>query len=256
MLRALFEREIHPDLVLGTSVGALNGAMVARDPTLGVIDRMTELWRAVAEGRRRVRRPPAAHGPPGGVDRHPHLLAASRSSERLARGVRRPHVRGAAGAVPGVRGQHRAGRRALVRLAARWSTPWSRAPPYPGCCRRRRSATSTSSTAASSTRSRSAGPSSSARPGSSCSRSAGSTGRSSRRDGRGRWPGCPSRSPAGTGSPARWASCPTTSRRTCCPRAARPTRDDSLLGAPRLLRDRSDRIDATYEARVDYLDAL
>ena len=35
MLRALFERDIDPDLVLGTSVGALNGAMVARDPTLG-----------------------------------------------------------------------------------------------------------------------------------------------------------------------------------------------------------------------------
>ena len=51
MLRALLEREIRPDLVLGTSVGALNGAMISRDPTLGAIDRMTELWRTVAEGR-------------------------------------------------------------------------------------------------------------------------------------------------------------------------------------------------------------
>ena len=32
MLRALLERGIVPDLVLGTSVGALNGAMVARQP--------------------------------------------------------------------------------------------------------------------------------------------------------------------------------------------------------------------------------
>ena len=32
MLRALLERDIVPDLVLGTSVGALNGAMVARQP--------------------------------------------------------------------------------------------------------------------------------------------------------------------------------------------------------------------------------
>ena len=32
MLRALFERGIVPDLVLGTSVGALNGALVAREP--------------------------------------------------------------------------------------------------------------------------------------------------------------------------------------------------------------------------------
>jgi NTE family protein len=44
MLRALFEIGIAPDLVLGTSVGALNGAMVARDPTPAVIDRLTELW--------------------------------------------------------------------------------------------------------------------------------------------------------------------------------------------------------------------
>jgi NTE family protein len=48
MLRALFEREIGPDLVLGTSVGALNGAMVARDPTPAVIDRMSELWTSAA----------------------------------------------------------------------------------------------------------------------------------------------------------------------------------------------------------------
>ena len=48
MLRALLEREITPDLVLGTSVGALNGAMVARQPDLGVIDRMTELWRGAS----------------------------------------------------------------------------------------------------------------------------------------------------------------------------------------------------------------
>lgn len=44
MLQALLERDIVPDLVLGTSVGALNGAMVAREPTLDVIERMTELW--------------------------------------------------------------------------------------------------------------------------------------------------------------------------------------------------------------------
>jgi NTE family protein len=45
MLRALFEIDVTPDLVLGTSVGALNGAMVARDPTPAVIERLTELWK-------------------------------------------------------------------------------------------------------------------------------------------------------------------------------------------------------------------
>ena len=49
MLRAVFEREITPDLVLGTSVGALNGALVARDPSLAVIDRLTDLWAATAQ---------------------------------------------------------------------------------------------------------------------------------------------------------------------------------------------------------------
>ena len=36
MLGALFEREIRPDLIVGTSVGALHGAAAAADPTLGL----------------------------------------------------------------------------------------------------------------------------------------------------------------------------------------------------------------------------
>jgi NTE family protein len=51
MLRAVLERGIVPDLVLGTSVGALNGAMVARQPDVTVVDRLTELWGAVAQSR-------------------------------------------------------------------------------------------------------------------------------------------------------------------------------------------------------------
>jgi len=43
MLRALVERGLRPDLVLGTSVGALNGAMYAADPEHAV-DRLTALW--------------------------------------------------------------------------------------------------------------------------------------------------------------------------------------------------------------------
>ncbi len=49
MLRALLERDIRPDLVLGTSVGALNGAMVASDPHLSVVERLVGLWQAAAE---------------------------------------------------------------------------------------------------------------------------------------------------------------------------------------------------------------
>lgn len=45
MLRALAERDIVPDLVLGTSIGAVNGAFFAADPTHRGVERLTELWR-------------------------------------------------------------------------------------------------------------------------------------------------------------------------------------------------------------------
>lgn len=51
MLRALFDRGVLPDLVLGTSVGALNGAMVARDPTPAVVERLVSLWEQAATTR-------------------------------------------------------------------------------------------------------------------------------------------------------------------------------------------------------------
>lgn len=44
MLRALLERDIVPDLILGTSVGALNGAMLAADPSLAAVEQLTRLW--------------------------------------------------------------------------------------------------------------------------------------------------------------------------------------------------------------------
>ena len=44
MLRALLERGIVPDLVLGTSIGAINGAAVAADPTVAAIERLEEVW--------------------------------------------------------------------------------------------------------------------------------------------------------------------------------------------------------------------
>ena len=44
MLRALVEAGIRPDLILGTSVGAVNGVFVAADPATAV-DRLAEVWR-------------------------------------------------------------------------------------------------------------------------------------------------------------------------------------------------------------------
>jgi NTE family protein len=51
MLRALFEAGIRPDLILGTSVGALNGALVAADPSDGVIGRLVAMWESAAGSR-------------------------------------------------------------------------------------------------------------------------------------------------------------------------------------------------------------
>jgi NTE family protein len=44
MLRALTERGVFPDLVVGSSIGALNGALFAADPTVGTVQRLTDLW--------------------------------------------------------------------------------------------------------------------------------------------------------------------------------------------------------------------
>jgi NTE family protein len=44
MLRALLEAGIVPDLVVGTSVGAINGVVVAEDPTAGAVRRLADLW--------------------------------------------------------------------------------------------------------------------------------------------------------------------------------------------------------------------
>ena len=48
MLRALAEAGIWPDLVVGTSIGAINGAVVAADPKAAV-PRLSALWTAFAE---------------------------------------------------------------------------------------------------------------------------------------------------------------------------------------------------------------
>jgi NTE family protein len=44
MLRALAEHGVQPELILGTSVGAINGGMFAADPTARGVERLSELW--------------------------------------------------------------------------------------------------------------------------------------------------------------------------------------------------------------------
>lgn len=51
MLRALLEHGVRPDLVLGTSIGAFNGALVAQRPEPEVVERLTGLWASVGTAR-------------------------------------------------------------------------------------------------------------------------------------------------------------------------------------------------------------
>jgi NTE family protein len=50
MLRALVERQIVPDLVLGTSVGAINGVAFAAAPTVDGVERLARVWSDIDRG--------------------------------------------------------------------------------------------------------------------------------------------------------------------------------------------------------------
>src|ERR1700759_1812763 len=47
MLRALVERGIVPELVVGTSVGAINGAAIAADPSHAAVPRLIDAWTSI-----------------------------------------------------------------------------------------------------------------------------------------------------------------------------------------------------------------
>jgi len=51
MLRALFEAGVRPDLVVGASVGALNGVIVAADPTSRSVERLESIWQSLRAAR-------------------------------------------------------------------------------------------------------------------------------------------------------------------------------------------------------------
>src|SRR2546421_9765538 len=51
MLRALVEAGVRPDVVVGTSVGSLNGAALARDPTPAGIDELRAVWLGLSRER-------------------------------------------------------------------------------------------------------------------------------------------------------------------------------------------------------------
>src|SRR5262245_17522983 len=48
MLKALYERRVVPDVIVGTSAGALNGAFIASRPqTVATADALAEVWRGL-----------------------------------------------------------------------------------------------------------------------------------------------------------------------------------------------------------------
>jgi NTE family protein len=49
-LLALLDAGIRPDLVVGCSVGALNGTYLAADPSLAQVEALAEVWRALSSG--------------------------------------------------------------------------------------------------------------------------------------------------------------------------------------------------------------
>jgi NTE family protein len=52
MLQALFERGVAPDLIVGTSVGAINGAFIAsREPTVATALELGHIWRGLRRGK-------------------------------------------------------------------------------------------------------------------------------------------------------------------------------------------------------------
>src|SRR6478736_3940989 len=44
MIKALFEAGIRPGVIAGTSIGAINGALVASNPTPAVVDTLLHAW--------------------------------------------------------------------------------------------------------------------------------------------------------------------------------------------------------------------
>jgi NTE family protein len=51
MIRTLYERDVTPDLIVGTSVGALNGAFIAsRPPSPATAEELAEVWRGLGRG--------------------------------------------------------------------------------------------------------------------------------------------------------------------------------------------------------------
>jgi NTE family protein len=95
MLQALYEREIAPDLLVGTSVGALNAAFVASRPqTAGTAEELAEIWLDLQRGDVFPVRPWRLLG--GLLGRRDHLVPGEALRALVRRHVEFDDVAGAA----------------------------------------------------------------------------------------------------------------------------------------------------------------
>ena len=91
MLRALYEREISPDVIVGTSAGALNGAFIASRPqTVHTADQLADTWRSLRRGSVFPLNP--ITGLLGFVGRRDHLVPASALTRLIDRHVERERL--------------------------------------------------------------------------------------------------------------------------------------------------------------------
>jgi NTE family protein len=91
MLRALYERGIAPDVIVGTSAGALNGAFIASRPqTIETADALGTIWRDLRRGQVFPLNP--LTGLLGFLGSRDHLVPDSRLRRLIARHVERERL--------------------------------------------------------------------------------------------------------------------------------------------------------------------
>jgi NTE family protein len=91
MLRALYEREISPDLIVGTSAGALNGAYIASRPqTVRTADSLASIWHDLRRGQAFPLNP--VTGLLGFLGARDHLVPESGLRRLIARHIERDRL--------------------------------------------------------------------------------------------------------------------------------------------------------------------
>lgn len=83
MLRALFEHGERPDVIVGTSIGAWNGAWLAKNPTLDQVVGLESIWRGLTTGKVLLGREPYGAPSPRAVSGVLMLTAARRVAQGL-----------------------------------------------------------------------------------------------------------------------------------------------------------------------------